>query len=131
MMGTSHARTFRYTEMEMFVPLNATFDIVAAFRSFQAKVRPQHKSTVALFTGVRYVAADDIWLSPQYRRDNAVVSFIVTGDKTRTGDPAEFAMFAQGLEALATTQVRTVGSRARHSPAYSSTYVAGPDDIST
>jgi hypothetical protein len=53
-----------------------------------------------LFTGVRYVASDDIWLSPQNGRENAVISFIVLGDQSRTGNHTEFDLYAQGLERI-------------------------------
>ena len=92
-----------YTEMEMFVPVERVASLISEFRTFQHKVAPLHNKTVPLFTGVRYVKGDSITLSPQTGgRDNAVVSFIVTGSsKTQTGSPLEFARYAQMLEALA------------------------------
>jgi hypothetical protein len=38
-----------------------------------------------LFTGVRYVEADGIYLSPNFGRQSAVISFIITGTKLETG----------------------------------------------
>lgn len=91
-----------YTEMEMFVPADRIYDAIADFRAYQEAVKSQHSSAVSLFTGVRYVDADDIWLSPQYARRNAVISMIVLGTKDQTGDPTEFALYTQGLETICT-----------------------------
>jgi len=90
-----------YTEMEMFIPTEHISAAIADFRAFQAKVLPQHNSSVELFTGVRYVAGDDMLLSTAAGRDTAVISFIVMGpSKEEAGDPAEFARYAQELERL-------------------------------
>lgn len=93
-----------YTEMEMFIPSDQVVDAITEFRKFQDSVRPEHNSSVPLFTGVRYVAADDIVLSPQGGkgggRNNAVISMIVMGNKHVTGDPVEFARYAKHLEDL-------------------------------
>ena len=98
-----YAARHLYTEMEMFVPASQVADAIAEFRKFQATVLPQHNSSISLFTGVRYVAADDILLSPQHGRDNAVISMIVLGDsETQTGDFGEFSRYAQHLEDLTT-----------------------------
>ena len=51
--------------------------------------------------GLRYVAADEFWLSPMYQRNISVVSMIVLGNATETGSPAEFQMYAQGLASIA------------------------------
>lgn len=92
---------FLYTETEWFVPVEYTAAVVAAFRAFQATVQPQHNASVRLFTGVRYVAADDVWLSPMYGRNISVVSSIVEGDATVTGSPVEFKRYEQGLAHIA------------------------------
>lgn len=63
--------------------------------------RPKHDSEWALFTGVRYVAADDNWLSPMYQRNASVVSQIVFGTNSTGTDPSQFALFAKGLEGIA------------------------------
>ena len=65
-----------------------------------ADTRKHFNPEDTLFTGVRYVASDDIWLSPQNGRDNAVISFIVLGDRSRTGNHTEFDLYAQGLERI-------------------------------
>lgn len=78
-----------YTEMEMMVPAASDTAIIRDFRAFQERVRPAHHSQWGLFTGVRYVQADDIWLSPFYGRDTAVVSMIVLGTANVTGSPQE------------------------------------------
>lgn len=89
-----------YTEMEMFVPADSVGDAIADFRSFQAQVVARHNESVPLFTGVRYVAEDDITLSPQQGRSNAVISSIVIGTREETGNPTEFEMYGQGLEGI-------------------------------
>jgi len=94
------ARTL-YTEMEMFIPAENVYDAISDFRDFQAKVLPQHNESVGLFTGVRYVAGDDMLLSTASGRDTAVISFIVMGSsKEEAGDPTEFARYAQELERI-------------------------------
>eukprot|EP00602_Paraphysomonas_sp_CaronLab_P004792 CAMPEP_0185021352 /NCGR_PEP_ID=MMETSP1103-20130426/4039_1 /TAXON_ID=36769 /ORGANISM="Paraphysomonas bandaiensis, Strain Caron Lab Isolate" /LENGTH=441 /DNA_ID=CAMNT_0027552829 /DNA_START=32 /DNA_END=1357 /DNA_ORIENTATION=- len=89
-----------YTEMEMFIPVEYTQAAVLDFIAFQESVKDKHDPDVELFTGVRYVAADDILLSPLYRRNSSVISFIVIGDKDKTGSTQEFEMYSRGLEAI-------------------------------
>jgi len=67
-------------------------------RTLGLQVKARHNASVPLFAGVRYVAADDIVLSPQQGRANAVISSIVLGDRKETGNPAEFQLYGQGLE---------------------------------
>jgi len=90
-----------YTEMEYFVPVSDGPAAVADYRDFQESVASKHNRSVHLFTGVRYVKADDIWLSPMYGQDIAVISFIVRGTPRATGSPAEFSMYAHGLAQVA------------------------------
>lgn len=90
-----------YTEMEMMVPADDDLAIVADFIQYQNQVRAQHDAQWGLFTGVRYVEADDIWLSPFYQRATAVVSMIVLGNATVTGSPREVELYDTGLEFLA------------------------------
>ena len=66
----------------------------------QDSVKDRHDPNVTLFTGVRYVAADDIWLSPQYQRANAVISMIVSGDVEQV------AVSLFSISAAAHTRVR-------------------------
>ena len=89
-----------YTEMEMFIPVEFTLDAVRDFISFMDSVKHLHDPSITLSAMVRYVAKDDILLSPMYQRATSVISFIVQGDKNVTGSPSEFAMYAQGLEEL-------------------------------
>jgi len=96
-----HKRTL-YTEMEMFIPTEYTSSAIQMFRDKLASLQAKHSEKVSVFTGVRYVGPDDIWLSPQYKRSNAVISFIVQGSKTETGDPQEFQLFSSELEKLTT-----------------------------
>ena len=95
-----------YTEMEMHVPLAAERAVLDEFLSFlrgglsaKARASPDLKG---LFLGVRYVAADQGWLSPQYRRPTAVFSVIVdAGRRTDPGDGALFDECAAALERIA------------------------------
>ena len=89
-----------YTEMEMFIPVEYTEAAVLDFVAFMDSIKSQHDPSIVLSAMVRYVAADDIYLSPAYGRDSSVISFIALGDTTATADPAEFEMYAQGLESL-------------------------------
>lgn len=43
---------------------------------------------------------DDIWLSPNYGRDSAVLSFIVFGTKTDGGNQDEMGRYARELERI-------------------------------
>ena len=91
-----------YTEMEMFVPIDEVGAAIAEFRKAFAGGGDAPPGAGQLFCGVRYVAADEITLSPQHGRANAVISFILRGPNTEaTGDPAVFRHYAQQLEAIA------------------------------
>ena len=94
-----------YTEMEMFVPIERSLDAVKEFRTLQNKLSSHHKDNTTVFTGLRYVNQDDIWMSPQYNRSTAVFSSIVQGvSPEQTGDPEEFALWAHALENLTSTK---------------------------
>lgn len=105
MCGSSsqYARRRLYTEMEMFIPAEHVSAAISDFRDFQDQVLDQHNSSVGLFTGVRYVAADDMLLSTAAGRDTAVISFIVMGpSQEEAGDVVEFARYGQELERITT-----------------------------
>ncbi len=79
------------------LPLRPRRPAVAA----QPEIKEAHDPSVYIQLMVRYVAADEIWLSPQYGRDNAVISFIVAGtNKYVTGSPEEFEMYASLLQRI-------------------------------
>ena len=61
-----------------------------------------------LLAQVRYVAADDITLSPVRGRGVAVLSMIAMGDKDRTAPAELFALYAQGLENITKTKYQGV-----------------------
>ena len=95
-----------YTEMEMFIPVE---DTVAAVRDYIAfmdspAVKAKHSADVTLSVMIRYVAADDIFVSPMNGRNTSVISFIVLGDQSATGPYEEFYMYAKGLEDLCQTK---------------------------
>eukprot|EP01063_Lacrimia_lanifica_P001991 TRINITY_DN11033_c0_g1_i1.p1 TRINITY_DN11033_c0_g1~~TRINITY_DN11033_c0_g1_i1.p1 ORF type:complete len:461 (+),score=171.64 TRINITY_DN11033_c0_g1_i1:74-1456(+) len=98
-----------YTEMEYFLPVDKEDVVIKEFLAYQASIedtygklcRESTLGTCSLFTGVRYVAADDIWLSPMYGRDTAVVSFIGFGKPGQTCPPVIFAAYAEGLAGIA------------------------------
>jgi hypothetical protein len=74
--------------MEMMIPADDTQQAINDVIAFQASVQKQHNASVQLFTGVRYVLADDIPLSPFYGRDTAVFSMIVFGTSDEEANPA-------------------------------------------
>ena len=91
--------------MEMFVPVERYLDAVKEFLVLQNKLASYHKVNTSVFTGLRYVNEDDIWMSPQYNRSTAVFSSIVEGvSPEQTGDPEEFALWAHALENLTSTK---------------------------
>ncbi|KAA0147261.1 hypothetical protein FNF29_07522 [Cafeteria roenbergensis] len=96
-----------YEEMEVFVDANASQALMEEFIAFQnsTPLPPQPAGSqpwakYALFTGMRYVAKDDIALSMMNGRDTGVISFITLGNHTHPADPSTFAHFAEQLERL-------------------------------
>lgn len=89
-----------YTEMEMFIPIEYHIDAVNDYIAFMDSVRDQHDPANQLSVMLRYVAKDDIYLSPMYQRDTAVISLVVVGDSEHSANQTEFALYAQGLENL-------------------------------
>lgn len=91
-----------YEEMEIFVPLNASQTLIEALIAFQNNSVPPPQDPAwapyGLFTGMRYVAGDDIPLSMMHGRDTGVVSFITLGNHSITGPPAVFEHYAKQLE---------------------------------
>ena len=83
--------------------LHSVGEAIAQFRAFQRSVAPLLNSTaVPIFTGVRYVAADSITLSPQHGRANAVISFVAQGlSESESAPPNVFARYAEALESIA------------------------------
>jgi len=95
-----YAKRSLYTEMEMFVPVEDSIDAVRDFISYMDGIHDHHDDSVVVSAMVRYVAADDIMLSPCTGRDTAVLSIIVLGDHATSGNQEEFRMFASGLQAI-------------------------------
>ena len=62
-------------QSEYFVPLDAAADALAAVRAVASDIDP-----VLLVTELRTVAADDLWLSPAYRRDVLAIHFTWRND---------------------------------------------------
>lgn len=93
-----------YTEMEMFIPIELSQAAVLDFVAYMDSIKEQHDESIVLSAMLRYVAADDIYLSPAYGRATAVISFIALGNKETTADPAEFERYARGLEELCETK---------------------------
>ncbi|GMH81880.1 hypothetical protein TL16_g09074 [Triparma laevis f. inornata] len=56
-----------YTEMEMFVDVKHTIDVLKDFLAFQESVKDEHSESASLFCNMRYVAADDIPTSMMFR----------------------------------------------------------------
>lgn len=84
-----------------FIPVEHTVAAVRDFLAYQKTVEPlHHDRRGTLYSQVRYVAADDITLSPVRGRDVAVLSMIVMGDKNETAPPLSFALYASGMEKI-------------------------------
>lgn len=64
------ARDVRFNEMEYAVPVEQGIDCLREIRAFIERERIQVHFPIEY----RVVAADDIWLSPFYKRDSAVIS---------------------------------------------------------
>ena len=95
-----------YTEMEYFVPVDEAAALVADLRAFHESVQPAVEQLCAppncsLFAGIRYVAADENWMSMMYGRDIAVLSQIVIGTPSMSGPPEVITLLDRGLERLA------------------------------
>ena len=91
-----------YTEMEMFIPSESAVPAMREFIAYQNSIEDQHDPAAGdLYSLMRYVAADDIPLSPCRGRDVAVMSMIVLGNKDHTGSPAEFERYARQMEIIA------------------------------
>jgi FAD-linked oxidoreductase len=74
-VGPSHEvfathRKVRFQEMEYNVPAEHVADVVAELRDTVER----HRFPVHFAVEVRFVAPDDIWLSPAYERDSAYVA---------------------------------------------------------
>jgi L-gulonolactone oxidase len=98
----AYGRRELYTEMEMFVAAADAGPVLDEFRAYmeQPEVRAARDPAVRLFTGVRYVQGDDIWLSPCYGRATAVISFIVFGSRTDGGNQTAMGLYARELERI-------------------------------
>jgi len=64
-------RNVRFREGEYAVPRDAIVDVLQELRTWVAT----HDEMVSFPFEVRFVKADDIWLSPAYQRDVAYVAF--------------------------------------------------------
>uniref|UniRef100_A0A0G4HWV1 FAD-binding PCMH-type domain-containing protein n=1 Tax=Chromera velia CCMP2878 TaxID=1169474 RepID=A0A0G4HWV1_9ALVE len=95
-----------YTEMEMFVPVEDSRKAIEDYVAWIDTVRDQHDPAVSVSVMVRYVASDDIFLSPMSGRDTAVLSVIVAGDRQQSGDPGEFESFSKGLQGVCETKYK-------------------------
>lgn len=100
-----------YEEMEIFVDTNASQGLIEEFIAFQDSTPLPAQPTgsqpwapFSLFTGMRYVAQDDIPLSMMNGRSTAVISFITLGNHTHPADPATFAHFAEQLERMGSAE---------------------------
>jgi xylitol oxidase len=57
-------------QSEFFVPRAAAVDALAAVNAIRSRVAP-----VLQISEIRTIAADDLWLSPCYRRDSVAIHF--------------------------------------------------------
>jgi len=98
-----------YEEMEMFVDVNDSQALIERFVAEENRTAAPGRggdawAEYSLFTGMRYVAEDDIPLSMMHGRQTGVVSFIALGNHTVTAAPSVFAAYARQLEATAASQ---------------------------
>jgi FAD/FMN-containing dehydrogenase len=96
------------TAMEMVVPEENAFDVLNWLIQYQNSpdVRNQYNENNGVLgqTDVRFVAADDIWLSPYYNRNSVVISSSILGNENThfTGTEAQVATYLRdGLQAIA------------------------------
>jgi len=79
-------RNVRFRETEYAVPLAAARDVVLALRGWLARSRAPLTFPVEL----RFIGADDVWLSTAYERDNA---YVAVHQYHRMDDHGAFAAF--------------------------------------
>jgi hypothetical protein len=94
------------TAMEMIVPEANVYDVLNEFMAYENSVRNQYDANKGILgqTDVRFVAADNIWLSPYNGRTAAVLSVSIIGEENTqyTGDPAQIARYLRdGLQRIA------------------------------
>jgi L-gulonolactone oxidase len=102
----------KYTEMEYFVDAKDGLSLAVAFLAAQSSLanstyndcKTQKFGACTLFTGMRYAAADENWMSPMYNQDIAVVSNIVLGTPDIAGPPEIFSAYGRELEKIATLE---------------------------
>jgi alditol oxidase len=78
-------------QSEYFVPRDRAQAALDAVRALNDRVSP-----VLQITEIRTIAADELWLSPHYRRDSVGIHF--TWEKDVTGVPPVMAAVEQALE---------------------------------
>jgi FAD/FMN-containing dehydrogenase len=79
-------RRVRFRESEYAVPRAAVVDVVAAVRSWLER----HRAPLTFPLEIRFIGADDIWLSTAYERENA---YLAMHQYHRMDDHGAFAAF--------------------------------------
>lgn len=79
-------RTVRFRESEYAVPRAAVADVVVAVRNWLEK----HRAPLTFPLEIRFIGADDIWLSTAYERENA---YLAIHQYHRMDDYGAFAVF--------------------------------------
>lgn len=79
-------RTVRFRESEYAVPRAAVADVVVAVRNWLEK----HRAPLTFPLEIRFIGADDIWLSTAYERENA---YLAIHQYHRMDDYGAFAAF--------------------------------------
>jgi FAD/FMN-containing dehydrogenase len=79
-------RRVRFRESEYAVPRAAVADVIVAVRNWLE----QHRAPLTFPLEVRFIGADDIWLSTAYERENA---YIAVHQYHRMDDHGAFAAF--------------------------------------
>jgi L-gulonolactone oxidase len=88
-----------YTEMEMFINIEDTYDAVNDFILWMDTVKDLHNPNIYISAMIRYVKEDDITLSQCYGRNTTVMSFIAQSEADDS-EIEEFALYSKGLEDL-------------------------------
>ena len=89
--------------MEMFIDASDLVPAIRKYIDFMDTIRDQKQSNSTINVMVRYVARDDLLLSPMQGRDTAVISVIVLGDAVKSGDQRDFELYASGLQNICQT----------------------------
>uniref|UniRef100_A0A0G4F778 FAD-binding PCMH-type domain-containing protein n=1 Tax=Chromera velia CCMP2878 TaxID=1169474 RepID=A0A0G4F778_9ALVE len=100
-MSSARAGSSKFTEMELFFPVEKSLD---AFKEFIQRIwslSDLHRNYVRVQVMMRYVSADPVsYMSPEYERTTGVISLIVSGTRAGPGDLREFQLWSAVLQSI-------------------------------